>query len=174
VDLPIKTPELSYEWALAGLSEIVMLLADRYPECAEELTLEIGFGMKVAHEVYDIGARARIEAQRVRMNETMASIFDEVDFVIASTNPDVAFDCEGPLPTMVNGANVGPGNNGALTIPSNIFGNPAVQIPVGTVQGLPVGMQVLGRHHQEQLLLELARIVEQERPWPLTAPGAPL
>ncbi len=69
--------------------------------------------------------------------------------------------------------NVGPGNNGALTIPSNIFGNPAMQIPVGTVRGLPVGLQVLGRHHQEQLLLELARIVEQERPWPLVAPGSP-
>ena len=31
VDVPIKTPELSYEWALSGLSEIVMLLGDRYP-----------------------------------------------------------------------------------------------------------------------------------------------
>jgi Asp-tRNA(Asn)/Glu-tRNA(Gln) amidotransferase A subunit family amidase len=172
VDVPVRAPELSYEWALAGLSEIVMLLADRYPECADDLTLEIGFGMKIAHDVYDIQARARIEAQRVRMNETMAAIFDEVDFVLASTNPDVAFGAEGPLPTIVNGANVGPGNNGALTIPSNIFGNPAMQIPVGTVRGLPVGLQVLGRHHQEPLLLELARIVEQDRPWPLTAPGA--
>ena len=170
----MQTPELSYEWALAGLSEIVMLLTDRYPECQDDLTVEIGFGMKIAHEVYDIQARARIEAQRVRMNETMAAIFDEVDFVLASTNPDVAFGCDGPLPTVVNGTDVGPGNNGALTIPSNIFGNPAMQIPVGTVRGLPVGLQVLGRHHQEPLLLELARIVELERPWPLTAPGAPL
>src|SRR6478609_1168834 len=172
IDVPVRTPELSYEWALAGLSEIVMLLADRYPGCADDLTVEIGFGMKIAHEVYDIEARARIEAQRVRMNETMAAIFDQVDFVLASTNPDVAFGFEGPLPTVVNGLNVGPGNNGALTIPSNIFGNPAMQIPAGTVRGLPVGLQVLGRHHQEQLLLELARIVEQERPWPLTAPSA--
>jgi aspartyl-tRNA(Asn)/glutamyl-tRNA(Gln) amidotransferase subunit A len=171
VDVPVKTPELSYEWALAGLSEIVMLLRDRYPDCADDLTVEIGFGMKIAHDVYDIQARARIEAQRVKMNEAMAAIFDEVDFVLASTNPDVAFGATGPLPTVVNGVNVGPGNNGALTIPSNIFGNPAMQIPVGTVRGLPVGLQVLGRHHQEQLLLDLARIVEQERPWPLTAPG---
>ena len=46
-----------------------------------------------------------------------------------------------------------------------------MQIPAGFVRGLPVGLQVLGRHHQEPLLLELARIVEQERPWPLTAPA---
>ena len=170
VELPVQTPELSYEWALAGLSEIVMLLGDRYPECEDDLTLEIGFGMRVVKDMYDIGARARIEAQRVRMNETMAAIFDEVDFVLASTNPDVAFAAEGPLPQVVNGTHVGPGNNGALTIPSNIFGNPAMQIPAGFVRGLPVGLQVLGRHHEEQLLLDLARIVEQERPWPLTAP----
>jgi aspartyl-tRNA(Asn)/glutamyl-tRNA(Gln) amidotransferase subunit A len=170
VDVPIKTPELSYEWALSGLSEIVMLLGDRYPDCADDLTPEIGFGMKVVGDMYDIQARARIEAQRVRMNETMAAIFDEVDFVFASTNPDVAFGCKGPLPTTVNGTNVGPGNNGALTIPSNIFGNPAMQIPAGLVRGLPVGLQVLGKHHEEPLLLELAHIVEQSRPWALTAP----
>ena len=170
VDIPIKTPELSYEWALSGLSEIVMRLGDRYPDCADDLTLEIGFGMKIAAKIYDIKTRARIEEQRVLMNETMAAIFDEVDFVFASTNPDVAFGCEGPLPTEVNGVKVGPGNNGALTIPSNIFGNPAMQIPAGMVRGLPVGLQVLGQHHQEQLLLELAHVVETERPWALVAP----
>jgi Asp-tRNAAsn/Glu-tRNAGln amidotransferase A subunit and related amidases len=173
VDIPIKTPELSYEWALSGLSEIVMLLGDRYPDCGPDLTVEIGFGMRIAEEMYDIKARARIEEQRVLMNESMAAIFDQVDFVFASTNPDVAFGAEGPLPSKVNGKNVGAGNNGALTIPSNIFGNPAMQIPAGTVRGLPVGLQVLGKHHEEQLLLELAHIVEQARPWPLLSPGGP-
>ncbi len=170
VDIPVKTPELSYEWALSGLSEIVMRLGDRYPDCADDLTPEIGFGMQVVGEMYNIAARARIEAQRVLMNETMAAIFDQVDFVFASTNPDVAFNVTGPLPSVVNGITVGPGNNGALTIPSNIFGNPAMQIPAGLVRGLPVGLQVLGRHHEEPLLLELAHIVEAARPWPLTAP----
>lgn len=60
---------------------------------------------------------------------------------------------------------------GALTIISNIYGNPAVSIPAGTVDGLPVGMQVLGRHHEDALLLDVARSVERNRPWPLVAPG---
>ncbi len=58
------------------------------------------------------------------------------------------------------------GNNGALTIPANTTGHPAVAIPVGLVEGLPVSMQIIGRRHTEQLLLDLARIVELERPWP--------
>jgi Asp-tRNA(Asn)/Glu-tRNA(Gln) amidotransferase A subunit family amidase len=62
-------------------------------------------------------------------------------------------------------------NMGALTIISNIYGNPAVSIPAGTVDGLPVGMQVLGRHHEDALLLDVALAAERHRPWPLVAPS---
>ena len=57
---------------------------------------------------------------------------------------------------------------------SNLAANPAVSIPAGNLDGLPVGLQVIGKHHSEQLLLELAAIAEAERPWPLVAPGSPL
>jgi len=173
VDLPVELPELSYEWALAGISEVRMELGDLYPDCEPDLTLEIGFGLKLATEIYDLDARARIEAQRTAMNEAMAEIFDEVDFVITSSNPDVAFAAEGPLPTEVAGTRTELGNNGALTIPANVFGSPAVSIPVGASRGLPVGMQVMARHHHEALLLDLALVAERERPWPLVAPGSP-
>ena len=59
---------------------------------------------------------------------------------------------------------------GALTMISNIYGNPAVSIPSGTMDGLPVGLQVLGRHHEDAVLLDVARTVEQNQPWPLIAP----
>lgn len=61
---------------------------------------------------------------------------------------------------------------GALTIISNIYGNPAVSIPSGFVDGLPVGMQVLTRHHADELLFDVALAVERETPWPLVAPTA--
>jgi len=63
-------------------------------------------------------------------------------------------------------------NMGGLTIISNIYGNPAVSIPAGTVDGLPVGMQVLARHHEDELLFDVALAVERERPWPMVAPGS--
>ena len=174
VDLPVKLPELGYEWALSGLSEVLAILGDRYPDCEPDLTLEIGFGLKVATEVYNLEARARIENRRTAMNEALAGLFDDVDFVIAATNPDVAFEAEGPLPTRVGDQQADLGNNGALTIPANVFGSPAVSIPIGSSRGLPVGMQVLGRHHHEPLLLDLALTVERARPWPLVAPGSPV
>jgi Asp-tRNA(Asn)/Glu-tRNA(Gln) amidotransferase A subunit family amidase len=173
VDIPVKLPELGYEWALSGLSEVLAILGDRYPDCEPDLTLEIGFGLKVATEVYDLEARARIENRRTAMNEALADVFDQVDFVIAAANPDVAFAAEGPLPTQVGDQAVDLGNNGALTIPANVFGNPACSIPIGTSRALPVGLQVIGRHHEEPLLLDLALVAERERPWPLVAPGTP-
>ncbi len=59
---------------------------------------------------------------------------------------------------------------GALTIVSNIHGNPAVSIPAGTVDGLPVGMQVLAPHHADGLLFDVALAAERHQPWPLVAP----
>lgn len=62
---------------------------------------------------------------------------------------------------------------GALTIISNVYGNPAISIPSGTMDGLPVGIQVLAPHHRDGLLLDLALAVERNQPWPLVAPDLP-
>ena len=116
---------------------------------------------------------ARAEHARTDANETLAAAFDEVDFVFSATNPDVAFPAEVGANTRCGGQKVGLENNGALTIPYNIYGNPSLSLPIGTVDGLPVGLQVATRHHHDALLLELGAIAEAERPWALVAPGGP-
>ena len=173
VDPPVALPGLGTEWALTNLVQLREELGDRWPECADDLTPEIAFGLQFAEQVFDLSMAGRAEKARTEANEAMAAVFDEVDFVIAATNPDIAFPAEIGLNTRVGDRSVGAENNGALTIPANVVGNPAVSIPVGDVGGLPVGMQVIGRHHEDALLLDLAAVVERERPWPQVAPGAP-
>ncbi len=60
---------------------------------------------------------------------------------------------------------------GGLTIISNIYGNPAVSIPAGTVDDLPVGMQVLARHHRDAELFDVALAYERDFGWPKVAPA---
>jgi aspartyl-tRNA(Asn)/glutamyl-tRNA(Gln) amidotransferase subunit A len=173
VDVPVRLPGLGYEWAMSNLSQVRRLLGDRWPDCKDDMTLEMAFGLDMATQVFDLDLAARVEAQRMEANERMAAVFDEVDLIICATNPDVAFPADIGLNTRVGDRSVGPENNGALTIPANIVGNPAISIPVERVDGLPVGMQIIGRHHADAVLLDLARVVERERPWPLVAPGTP-
>jgi aspartyl-tRNA(Asn)/glutamyl-tRNA(Gln) amidotransferase subunit A len=59
---------------------------------------------------------------------------------------------------------------GALTIISNVYGNPAVSIPIEPIGGLPVGLQVLAARHRDALLFDVALAVERERPWAMVAP----
>ena len=59
---------------------------------------------------------------------------------------------------------------GGLTIISNLYGNPAVSIPAGTVNDLPVGMQVLAPHHRDKELLDVALAYERSVGWPKVAP----
>lgn len=173
VDVPVRLPGLGLEWAMSNLVQLMSLLEDHYPDCKDDLTMEIAFGLEIATQVYDLKLAAKAEQARTAANEAMAAVFDEVDFVICATNPDVAFPAEVTMNLQVGDQQVGVENNGALTIPANIVGNPAVSIPVGTVDGLPVGMQVIGRHLQDALLLDLALTVERERPWAAPAPGTP-
>lgn len=174
VDIPVTLPAAGPEWALSNLVQLRRLLGKRWPTCSDDLTLEMAFGLEMASQAYDLDVAARIEAQRTETNERMADIFDHVDFVFSATNPDVAFPAEIGLNTRVGDMLVGPENNGALTIPANIVGNPAISIPIEPIDELPVGMQIMARHHEDALLLDLALIAERQRPWPLVAPGAPL
>ncbi len=173
VDATVALPELGTEWAVGNLAPLRHELGDRWPACKDDLTRAMAFGVEFADGYLDLSVAGRAEAARTAANEAMAEVFDQVDFLICATNPDVAFPAEVEVNTRVAGRKVGLGNNGALTIPANIVGNPAISIPAGFVDDLPVGLQVIARHHDDARLLDLALAVERTRPWPLVAPLAP-
>ena len=213
VDLRVEPPNLAAQWAMGNLATLLADLGDRWPACSDDLTDEMAVGLHLAEAMYNLRTAAAAEELRVEANEVMARAFEQVDLVIAATNPGPAFPAEwvtsqkqnpvvsrlfepGAARVLLRGllgsvrlvAGAVPKlpssllamasermpdlvNMGALTIISNIYGNPAVSIPAGTVDGLPVGMQVLAAHHRDALLFDVALSVERERPWPMVAPG---
>jgi aspartyl-tRNA(Asn)/glutamyl-tRNA(Gln) amidotransferase subunit A len=173
VEADTELPRMGMAWSLSGMIGTYEALGDRWPACEQQLTREIRGGLRFGEGRYDIAALVKIKTRREELNEAMAQLFDDVDLVICASNPDVAFAAEGPLPATFGGIEAGAGNNGRLTFPANLYGCPAISIPAGAVDGLPVGLQIVAPHFQEDLLLDLALIIERMKPWPLVAPGAP-
>jgi aspartyl-tRNA(Asn)/glutamyl-tRNA(Gln) amidotransferase subunit A len=212
VDIDLAPPNLAAQWMMGNLATLLADLGDRWPGCAPEMTDEVAVGLYLSQSLYNLRTAATAERLRVSANEAMARAFEEVDFVIAATNPGPAFAADAVTSSsedsfidwakssqvarygfrgLLFGARLVSAvasnfpnrlldeatrrfpdlvNMGGLTIISNIYGNPAVSIPAGTVRGLPVGMQVLAPHHNDALLFDVALAVERERPWPLVAP----
>ena len=111
-----------------------------------------------------------------RRDETLAAIgavFDEVDLLITPTTATTAFMAEGPPPFEIAGQRVGGMGSVPFTAPFNMSGQPAVSIPAGlSAEGLPVGVQVVARRHEEELVLACGLVAETNRPWPKFAPMA--
>ena len=171
-DVDTKLPSMGAAWSISGMISIREELGDLWPGCADDLTPEIRMGLQFTEGLYGSQARHKIETRRGALNERMAKIFRNVDIVMTASNPDVAFAADGPLPDTFGGIVAGANNNGRLTFPANLHGNPAISVPAGTVDGLPVGLQIVGKHFQEQVLLEIGLAMERGRPWPCVAPLA--
>ena len=52
-----------------------------------------------------------------------------------------------------------------FTYPFNMSGHPAASMPAGLAGGLPVGLQVVGARHREDLVLQLCHAYEKVSPW---------
>ena len=113
------------------------------------------------------------EQRRWELLRAIADVFDQVDLILTPTTATTAFVAEGPPPFEIAGQRVGGMGSVPYTAPFNISGMPAVNIPVGvSVEGLPVGLQVVARRHEEELVLACGAIAESKRPWPKFAPKA--
>jgi aspartyl-tRNA(Asn)/glutamyl-tRNA(Gln) amidotransferase subunit A len=116
---------------------------------------------------------ARVWMRRRRLEQEVARVHADVDVVLTPTTAVAPFAAAGPIPEVIAGQSVFPAMAVPFTMIANLCWNPAASVPAGlTAAGLPVGLQIQARRHADELVLRLARLLEQARPWP-TLPETP-
>jgi Asp-tRNA(Asn)/Glu-tRNA(Gln) amidotransferase A subunit family amidase len=106
----------------------------------------------------------------------LQSVFERYDLIVSPTLaiPPVRNASDGNTlgPTDIGGKSVDPLIGWCMTFPINFTGHPAISIPAGTTpEGLPVGLQIIGRRHGDESVLALASRFEQAQPWFQNYPG---
>lgn len=126
-------------------------------------------------------AVATVKAHQVRTiaRRTLAAVFEEVDAIAWPTVPAVAPPLEAPLVELPSGTLTADAANvrgGAL---ANLTGIPAISVPVGSSDGLPIALQLQAAWGRDELLLDGAEALERanDRRWveavPPLAQGEP-
>jgi aspartyl-tRNA(Asn)/glutamyl-tRNA(Gln) amidotransferase subunit A len=111
--------------------------------------------------------------RRFELLAAIGAVFDDVALLLTPTTATTAFAAEGPPPFEIGGQKVGGMGSVPFTAPFNISGMPAVSIPVGlSSDGLPVGLQAVGRRDAEELVLGCGAVAEANHPWTKFAPLA--
>ena len=109
-----------------------------------------------------------MKASKVRnlIKDDFEDAFKKVDCIISPTCPSPAFKIgekvTDPLEMYLSDI---------YTIPANLVGIPGISIPCGfTTTGLPIGMQIMGKHFEEEKILKIAKLFENETDFHLKRP----
>jgi aspartyl-tRNA(Asn)/glutamyl-tRNA(Gln) amidotransferase subunit A len=135
-----------------------------------EKTRQYGFGAEVKRRImlgtYALSAgyydAYYLKAQKVRtlIRREFDQAFEKCDALITPTSPTVPFKIgervDDPLQMYLSDV---------CTLPVNIAGLPGISIPAGFADGLPIGMQIIGKPFSEETLLKIAYAYEQTTEW---------
>jgi aspartyl-tRNA(Asn)/glutamyl-tRNA(Gln) amidotransferase subunit A len=93
---------------------------------------------------------------RTLIARDFVTAFEEVDCILTPTVPSAAFaigeKSEDPIAMYLNDV---------FTVPANLAGVPAVSVPAGlSDDGLPLGLQIIGRAFDEETVLRVAEVLE--------------
>ena len=158
-DVDIESIELA---GIAGAtilaSEAAAFHQKRLRERPEDFGEEVRTRL-IAGELYS--AATYVNAQRLRdlIRESFQRTLAEVDVLLAPVTPITA-------PPIAGFSDDARANLTRFTIPINLVGLPALALPCGfDAQGLPIGMQLIGRPFEEALVLRAGRAYEKVTDW---------
>jgi aspartyl-tRNA(Asn)/glutamyl-tRNA(Gln) amidotransferase subunit A len=137
---------------------------------AMEKTKQFGFGAEVKRRImlgtYALSAgyydAYYLKAQKVRtlIIREFKEAFEKYDALVTPTSPTVPFKLgekvDDPIQMYLSDV---------CTLPINIAGLPAISIPAGFADGLPIGLQIIGKPFDEETILHIAYAYEQATDW---------
>lgn len=122
--------------------------------------LEIGSRVTAAEYARTLG---RMDILKARITD----LFEEYDLLLSPTACFRASPIE-EFPGSIRGKSEYPEQywNGAFTLPINVVGHPAATVPAGfSSDGLPIGLQIVGRRGDEETAIAASAAFERARPW---------
>ena len=133
-----------------------MYTRTRHDGFGPEVKRRIMLGTYALSSGYYDAYYGRAQRVRTKIAEDFAAAFRSVDFVVTPTSPGVAFELgaktDDPLAMYLNDY---------FPVPMSLAGIPAISIPNGLSDGLPVGFQIAGPAFSESRILDAAHALEQ-------------
>jgi aspartyl-tRNA(Asn)/glutamyl-tRNA(Gln) amidotransferase subunit A len=125
-----------------------------------EVKRRIMLGTYVLSAGYYDAYYAKAQKARTLIARDYATAFESCDLVLTPTSPSVAFPLEAKTqnPLEMYLADI-------FTLPPSLAGLPAISVPAGMSQGLPIGLQLTAPAFREDLLFTVAHAYEQSMPW---------
>jgi aspartyl-tRNA(Asn)/glutamyl-tRNA(Gln) amidotransferase subunit A len=172
VDVDVNFPRPGGAWGLISSLDTAANYLDDARDHWDDVTPVSRAGLqavdRITSEKLMRGLRRRFE-----LLAAIGAVFDQIDLLLTPTTATTAFVAEGPPPFEIAGQKVGGMGSVPYTAPFNISGMPGVSIPVGPASdGLPVGLQAVGRRDDEEAVLACGAVAEANRPWAKFAPLA--
>jgi len=133
-----------------------MYAQTRHDGFGEEVRRRIMIGTYALSSGYYEAYYGTAQKVRTKIADDFRAAFERVDFVVTPTSPTVAFELgertADPLAMYLSDY---------FTVPMSLAGLPAVSIPCGLSEGLPVGFQLAGPAFSESRILDAAHALEQ-------------
>ncbi len=140
-----------------GASDLLdMYTRTRHDGFGAEVKRRIMLGTHALSAGYYDAYYGRAQRVRTKIAQDFGACFEEVDLIVTPTSPTVAFrlgeKTRDPWSMYLNDF---------CTVPMSLAGIPAISIPCGLSEGLPVGFQIAGPLFSENRLLDAAHALEQ-------------
>jgi len=165
---PVDTcpPLIDTDWNLIGAFDSASVLLPRLPEREGDFHRAYIGGVKRSWEMTPT-RWAEAAVKRNEVSNWCARVFEANDLLVTPTVPYDPPPPTGPFPRETGGReHMASYSVAVFTIPFNQAWHPAATVRAGlSRKGLPVGLQIVGPRHREDLVLQAARAFEIERPW---------